>query len=142
LRRSGGLFAKDLPPLEQDEEYLEVLEVPTVMRWRRIELEAEPVVASDESAPGKIAVKVTFSPAGPPFWRDHFEAKLEESGIQYTGGSRDGRRETQNLSCSDELAASVGELVTEAIEHANQHFEGHELAAARRALDERRNRSR
>lgn len=134
--REGGRFAEGMLPLEMDEEFLEVLEVRTVATWKRIELVGEPIVApSTESTPGEVEVEVTFAPAGPPFWRDHLEAKLEDAGARYIGGSRGGRSETQKLRFPESAAGEVRGLLVEAIEHANNNFEELELAAARRALE-------
>jgi len=136
--RAGGRFAKDFIPPESDEEFLEILEVPTVALWRRIELDGQPVVRSGEDTPGEIAVKVTFAPAGPPFWKDHFGNKLDEAGFRLTAGNSNGQSETQELRCPVDMAAQVSELLAEAIEYANDRFEGYELAAAQRALAARR----
>lgn len=138
--REGRVFSRDFPPLERDEEFLEVLEVRTVATWKRIELVGDPVVTrGTEGEPGEVDVEVTFAPAGPPFWRDHLEAKLEEAGARYLGGSRGGRDETQNLRLPESTADEIHGLLTAAIEHANDTFEQFELAAARRALEARRN---
>ncbi|MBI5337086.1 MAG: hypothetical protein HZB45_05310 [Mycolicibacterium rufum] len=141
VRRMGGRFAKDLPPLKLDEEYLEVLEVPTVVGWRPIELSQEPVVTPGDK-PGQVEVEVSFFPAAPPFWKDHFRDKLDEHGFRFTRSSSGGRGETQTLHCPGELTERVGDLLRDAIEYANDRFEQHELAAAQRALKSRRNRGR
>lgn len=135
--RAGGPFAERVKPPESDEEYLEVLQVPTVAMWQRIRLVGEPAVRSGEDSPREVEVTVKFAPSGPPFWKDHFRNKLQENGFRFIRGNSDGQHETQTLRCSGEVAARVSRLVHEAIEHANDEFEGHELAAARRAIANR-----
>ena len=141
LRRRGGRFAKDLPPLERDGEYLEVLEVSTVVEWRPIELSQEPVVTPGDE-PGQIEVQVSFFPAGPPFWKDHFREKLDEYGFRFTRGSSGGRGETQALYFPEERAERAGDLLRDAVAYANSRFAENELAAAQRALEKMRERGR
>jgi hypothetical protein len=136
--RAGGRFAEGHIPPESDEEFLEVLQVPTVARWKRIELVGDPVVRSGEDTPGEVEVTVKFAPAGPPFWKDHFRKKLDQNGFRFTSGNSGGRGETQTLRCPEDAAARVSDLLTEAIKYANDEFEEHELAAARRAIAARK----
>lgn len=136
--RAGGRFAKDVIPPESDEDFLEVLEVSTVIRWKRIGLVGEPVVTSSEDTPSELEVTVKFAPAGPPFWKDHLSNKLDEFGFRFTHGNSGGQGETQVLRCPKDMAERVRELLVEAIEYANNRFEESELAAARRALASRR----
>ncbi|MGY4652491.1 hypothetical protein [Mycobacterium sp. URHB0021] len=132
--RHGGRFAEGVIPPESDEDFLEALEVRTVVTWRRIELVGDPVATSSAETPGEVEVTVKFAPSGPPFWKDHFSNKLDEFGFRFTQGNSGGQGETQTLRCPEDMAARVNELLTEAIEYANDAFEGHELAAARRAI--------
>ncbi len=136
--RAGAAFSRSRPPLEDPEELLEVLGVAAVASWRRIELVEDPVVGRVDDTSGEVEVQVAFSPAGPPFWENHFREKLAEYGFRITNGRSDSQGEKQTLRCPKELSERVGGLLAEAIEHANSHFEEHELAAARRALDGRR----
>lgn len=132
--RSGGRFAKGVIPPEEDEEFLETLEVPTVVMWKRIELVGEPVVVLSKDTPGEAEVTVKFAPSGPPFWKDHFRNKLDEFGFRFTQGKSGGQGETQILRCPEDMADRVTELLIEAIQYANDQFEELELAAARRAI--------
>lgn len=132
--RAGGPFAQSVPPPVTDEEILETLEVRTVATWRPIELVGEPVVVSSEDTPGEVDVRVSFTPAGPPFWKDYLSNKLKQFGFRFTHGNSGGQGETQNLRCPADMAERVGELLADAIQYANDEFEGNELGAARRAL--------
>jgi hypothetical protein len=104
--RAGGRFAEGVMPPELDEEFLEALQVPTVAMWKRIELVGEPVVASSEDTPGEVEVTVKFTPAGPPFWKDHFSNKLVEAGFRFTHGNSGGQGETQTLRCPEDSRRS------------------------------------
>ncbi|QIX48229.1 hypothetical protein [Rhodococcus sp. DMU1] len=143
LRRMGGGFSKDLEPLESDEEFLDVIEVPNVVRWKRIERIEDIVAEADDASDrtGSLQVSVTFSPKAPPFWGDHFHGKLAGSGLRYAGGSSE-RTQTDRFRCPPQVDTSgLGDLIDAAIRYANDRFEENELAAARRALESRRNRA-
>jgi hypothetical protein len=127
-RRHGGRFASHLPPLETDEEFLEVLGPITVAHWRRIERVDEPIARPRSDQPGEMSVEVTFAPAGPPFWQDHFRTKLRESGFGELSGHSDGRHQSITLRCPAEQTERTGNLVDEAIDYANNQFEANELA--------------
>lgn len=143
LRRLGGGLSKDLEPLKSDEEFLEVIEVSNVVRWKRIERIGDIVVESGDGDEQivDLEVSVTFSPKAPPFWGDHFRGKLAESGLRCVGGSS-GRTQTDRFRCPPQVDTAVlGDLIDAAIQYANDRFEENELAAARRALGARRNRT-
>ncbi|ORB07506.1 hypothetical protein BST30_06025 [Mycobacterium mantenii] len=138
-RRLGGQFARDLPPLESDEEYLEVLEPIRVARWSRIQRVGNITERTPSDSTGQPQTAVTFTPAAPPFWEDHFRAKVGEAGITIGGGQSDGRSQSIYLRLPDEHPpAATVELIDAAIQYANDLFEANELAAARRALQARR----
>nr|WP_279164325.1 hypothetical protein [Rhodococcus erythropolis] len=136
--RSG--FTNGLSPLETDEEFLEVIEVSNVARWKRIERIEDIVVepGDDDEQTENLKVSVTFSPKAPPFWGDHFHGKLAESGLQYSGGGSQ-YTQTDKFCCPPQVETRLGDLIDAAIQYANDRFEENELAAARRALDARRN---
>lgn len=141
LWRMGGSFTKNLEPLQTDEEFLEVIEVSNVARWKRIERIEDIVVGSgdDDEQARNLEVSVTFSPKAPPFWGDHFHDKLAESGLRYAGGGS-GRTQTDRFRCPPQVDTAVlVDLIDAAIQYANDCFEENELAAARRALGARRN---
>lgn len=144
LRRMGGSFTNGLEPLETDAEFLEVLEVANVARWKRIERIEDIVVepGDDDEQTGNLKVSVTFSPKAPPFWDAHFHGRLAEAGLRCTGGHSQ-TTQTDNFLCPPQVdTAGLGDLIDAAIQYANDRFEENELAAARRALDARRNNTR
>ncbi|MFE2995022.1 hypothetical protein ACFXG4_08425 [Nocardia sp. NPDC059246] len=141
--RMGGPFTRDLEPLQTDAEFLEVIEVTNVAGWKRIERIEDIVLepADDDEQTGDLKVSVTFSPKAPPFWGDYFHGKLDQSGLLYAGGQSQGTQ-TDNFRCPPQVdTAGLGDLIDAAIQYANDRFEENELAAARRALDARRNRT-
>ena len=143
LWRMGGGFIDGLEPLESDEEFLEVIEVSNVARWKRIERIEDIVVepGDDDEQTGDLEVSVTFSPTAPPFWAAYFRGKLAESGLRYVGGGYQ-YTQTDRFHCPSQVdTAGLGDLIDAAIQYANDRFEENELAAARRALEARRNRT-
>ncbi|MDV6297241.1 MULTISPECIES: hypothetical protein [Rhodococcus] len=144
LRRFGSGFSKGLEPLESDEEFLEVIEASNVECWKRIGRIEDIVVEADDAGDrtAGLHVSVTFSPKAPPLWGDHFRGKLAESGLCYAGGDSQ-YTQTDRFRCPPQVdTAGLGYLIDAAIKYANDRFEENELAAARRALDARRNRTR
>ncbi|MBF6548701.1 hypothetical protein [Nocardia brasiliensis] len=144
--RLGGSFTRNLEPLQTDAEFLEVIEVANVARWKRIERIEDIVVEpdDDDEQTGSLKVSVTFSPTAPPFWGDHFRGALAESGLRFASG-RGGSQgtQTENFRCPPQVdTEGLSDLIDAAIQCANDRFEGNELAAARRALDARRKRTR
>ncbi|MDI9928684.1 hypothetical protein [Rhodococcus sp. IEGM 1341] len=134
-------FTRGLKPLQTDAEFLEVLEARTVRTWKRIERVSDVRVVPndfDVSSEGLIA-EVTYRPAPPPFWTDHFHAKLAESDLHRgSSNSQYDRTDKFRLSPGTDIdAAFIAEIVDVALEYANDSFEQHELAAARRALEAR-----
>ncbi|NCL73790.1 hypothetical protein AIIKEEIJ_01227 [Rhodococcus sp. YH1] len=143
--RSGitqGGITDGLPPLESDEDFLEVIGVSNVQRWKRIERIDEIKFERGGELSSDLEVSVTFGPAAPPFWLIHFRNKLAESGLRY-GGGRSYYVQTDRFLCSRDIdTAGLNEVIDAAIQFANDRFEENELAAARRALESRRNRTR
>lgn len=139
--RAGGPFTSNLEPPQTDEEFLEVIETINVVHWKRIErIRDIAVERSDDGRAEEATVAVTFRPSAPPFWADHFRNELAESGLRYSGGSSGGGSQTDVFRCSPTAVARATDLIDAAIDIANDHFEQNELAAARRALDARRER--
>ncbi|TXI56465.1 hypothetical protein [Mycolicibacterium mageritense] len=134
--RAGGRFTRNLPPLETDEEFLDVIGVVDVVQWTPIERVGDVTTASsDGSAPDNATtVSVTLKPTPPPFWADRFRNRLSESGLRYTGGRSGDGRQTDVFRCSPDVADTVPGLADAAITYANDQFEENELAAAKRAL--------
>ena len=139
--RNGGAFTRNLPPLQTDEQFLEVIEVRKVMTWQRIERVgdiAEDTTSRSDIDPEDSRIAVTFKPSAPPFWGDHFRERLAESGIQTTGGRSGQGGQTITMRCSPTALETVADRIDAAITYANDRYEQNELAAARRALDARR----
>lgn len=140
--RMGGAFSENLEPLESDEDFLEVIGVFNVADWKRIARIEDIVVGPDDEQTRNLEVSVTFSPAAPPFWSDHFHDKLAESGLCYVGGGSQ-YTQTDRFHCPPQFDnTGLEDLIDAAIQYANGRFERNELAAARRALDARRNHTR
>lgn len=128
-------FIDGLPPLETDEEFLEVLGVHNVVQWTRIQRFGEVEMEPRDDPSDDLEVSVTYIPKSPPFWHSYFREKLAESGLRYTGGRSQYERTDRFLCPSDVDVADLGDVFDAAIGYANDRFEEKELAAARRALE-------
>jgi hypothetical protein len=137
MYRAGGMFTRGLPPLDKDEEFLEVIEVINVLHWTRIERIGE-LVPSSTTQDDQGALVLTIEPAAPPFWEDHLMANLRQHGFTTTVGSSDGRSQSIYLRTPERENTAILTLVDQAIEQANNQFEANELTAAKRALESRR----
>lgn len=133
-RARGGRFARHLPPLESDEEFLQALGPGLVSSWRRVEHKQNPLIRPCEDRPGDVTIEMPFRPAASAWWNDHLKDRLRELGFGETLMRSVGEHASIRLRCAEDHAAAVIGQMHDAIEFANDQFEATELAAARRAL--------
>lgn len=133
-RARGGLFARHLPPLESDEEFLQALGLDVVSSWRRVEHKRSPDIRPSRDHPGDVTIEMPFSPTAPTWWNEHLKGRLREFGFGETLMRSVGEHASIRLRCAEDNAAAVIGQIHDAIEFANDQFEAIELAAARRAL--------
>lgn len=137
--RLGARFTKNLPPLQTDEQFLEVLGARDARNWQRIERTSDVTVVPVQHADGSLKsdegeVSVTFSPKAPPLWEEHFLKPLTEAGLRSAGGRSQYDQTVEFRFDEQANRVEFTRLFDDAIAYANEQFEQNELAAARRAL--------
>jgi hypothetical protein len=107
-----------------------VLGPRVVATWTGIKRVNRPVAQSESDNPGEMSVEVAYEPAGPPFWKDYFTAKLKENGFrEYKGYARGNEYQSITLRCPEDQVANAGALVDEAIDYANRQFRGKRIGS-------------
>lgn len=136
-RRMGGVFARDLPPLH-DDETLKFLGGPTFLaNWKRVERVGQPRATDYHGPEGGLSLEISYTSPGPgtPMWETHLWEKLKFCGFSQHGGTSGGNVVAKSLRCTEADIRDVVAAFDEAIDYANDKFEGNELAAAQRAHD-------
>src|SRR5262249_6724156 len=132
--RAGGRFAEGVMPPELDEEFREALQVPTVAMRQRVELVGEPGVRSGEDTPGEAEVTVAFSPAGPPFWKDHLQTSCKRMAFVTRVAGPTVKARHRGCVVRRRSLRVPANCSRKPLSTRMTSFEEHELAAARRAI--------
>jgi hypothetical protein len=136
-RKMGGIFARDLPPLD-DDETLEFLGGPTFLaNWKRVERIGQPRAKDYPGPEGGLTLEVSYMApgAGTPMWDTHLWDKLKHCGFSQYSGTSGGAVVSKSLRCKEDEIPDVVAAFDKAIEYANDEFEANELAAARRSRE-------
>lgn len=138
-KKREGIFDKG--SLTDDDDFLEAVGPALVSTWVRVERVGRPRIRPwPHSDQDLRSVEIGYTPPPPPFWDKYFSDGLQ--GLSKAGGLnfRSGGGSSVNsvtVRCEESAIPEVISSVDKAIERANNQFEAHELAAARRATEKR-----
>lgn len=101
--------------------------------WKPVGRMGTPHATPVARNPEAITVEIPYGPVGPGPWKGYFSAKLHNAGFtSFQGRAQEGSEvEAVVLEVSEDGLEQVIGVVDEAIELANQQFEGNEVACGR-----------
>lgn len=127
-------FPNDVPE-EVLQLALESVAPDIVQTWSRVSGIGTPKADPIDRQANLVRLQIAYGPTGPDPWGNYLAEKLGSEGIPSFGSMDFGDVQTIILDVIEDDISRMVEVVYEAIAHANDRFEEHDLPAARAAID-------